>query len=195
VSETKLAQKNEDLKSVNEVLSTLNSGVDALQNQLSEAEQERKKSYKAADDEIAEQIRLTKNAVHKQQTVTAENQKIRSEKELVYRTLLQRLHREKDGTLKLERKMRQMSSEVEKQRLMFDKEEKRLEQILTAAIMDRDMAKQDYDVIQEQVDQLRDVVSPVDTTVKKSTVLTKQKSAGNLLGVRTTCEMEIVLWR
>jgi hypothetical protein len=51
-----------------------------------------------------------------------------------------------------------------------------IQTILTAAIMDRDMAKQDYDVIQEQVDQLRDVVSPVDTTVKKSTVLTKQKS-------------------
>ena len=143
--QNEIAEENLKLSQANETIFNVQQTIDL-------AESEKETDIRFLQNAIAEQLKLIKDVARENAAKNSEASKIRAEREQSYRYLLNKYHREKDVTLKLERKLRNSRNDYENTKIKCTREIRALEKSLIAATFDKNQAKEEAELAEKDVE-------------------------------------------
>jgi hypothetical protein len=153
VVSSKIVNKlQEDITEENRKLREANDNLSGVQQDIELTETEKDNDVRILQNAIAEQLKLIKEVTRESTLLNNEIMRIRAEREQSYRYLLTRYHREKDVTLKLDRKLRNARNDFENAKIKCARELRAMEKNLQVANFDKNNAKTEAELAKKNIE-------------------------------------------
>jgi predicted nucleic acid-binding Zn-ribbon protein len=152
VSSESLHKLQDEISVENLKLKDANENLEGAQKVIEDTENDKETHIRILNNAISEQQKMIKDLSKDLALVNSEASKIRSDREQSYRSLLNRYHREKDVTLKLERKLRNVRNDYENTKIKCARDLRILEKNLQVANFDKNQAKGELDAVHKEIE-------------------------------------------